>query len=809
MLEPQNLRDLIAQSDSWLTSRIILYAKERGFTPFTSTLEQAWLASIRGLSALLIAASDEGRLVSAVVAETNYECDPIALYGIEAAKRHRSRGVTLGLFLGLMKSYRQTYVDLVTGEQAPAADRRQNREIVDCFFDRMEVGFCDEWSGRPADEQFEQLRHKTQQLTNEKNKYLTIFESLKDPVILVDENGRVENVNYSALKLFGGEAAPGASYYSGVQIPTDAILGDGLLDSGDTSCERLLSTSIGPRWFDIKTQRMLDVSEKYLGAVVIMSDVTEYRSAREEAERADRAKSAFLATMSHEIRTPIHGILGLAELLRQRRLDPEQRKYVNAIARSGELLSSVVSDVLDYSKIEAGSLDLEQTEFSVSSVHESVFELMLPLVDRKPELRLVVETPTIPTMVGDPGKLRQILLNLVGNAVKFTERGVIKLSVSEIEGQGHRPMLRFEVSDTGIGIPQDRLAAIFDPFTQSDASVGRRFGGSGLGLAICHRLVDRLGGTIGVESRLGEGSLFWFTSPLQRGAIAKPATSSDAFGNDTERPFSLDLLVVEDNEVNAMVASGLLERAGHRVVIAPTGAETLALFETRDFDVVLMDLRLPDIDGLEITRRMRGTPDAAKRRTPIIALSAQALAGDIEACTAAGVNDFIGKPFKIERLQAALRRVAASASSRPSSRRPIAPIEPPPAFVNGPASPLEEPVDEAVLAEHIELLGLEQATRIVATFEESVAKIPGEIERLASSGQRQALADLAHRLKSSSMHVGLARLSDRAGALELLARSEKPDIVEPALDLAAACRGALVSLNRSFARMSKGQPANT
>ena len=190
----------------------------------------------------------------------------------------------------------------------------------------MEVGFCDEWSGRPADEQFEQLRLQNQKITNEKNKYLTIFESLRDPVILIDESGKVEIANHAALTLFAGAAAPGASYYGGARLPIGEILGEGVIEGREPAGERLLATNAGPRWFDIKTQRMLDVSEKYLGAVVILNDVSEHRRAREEAERADRAKSAFLATMSHEIRTPIHGILGLAELLSGGRLDPATKQ---------------------------------------------------------------------------------------------------------------------------------------------------------------------------------------------------------------------------------------------------------------------------------------------------------------------------------------------------------------------------------------------------------------------------------------------------------------------------------------------------
>jgi signal transduction histidine kinase/CheY-like chemotaxis protein/HPt (histidine-containing phosphotransfer) domain-containing protein len=808
MPEPRQLRDLIAGSENWLTARIIHYAKERGYTPFTSTLEQAWLASIRGLSAPLIAALDEGRPFGSVAAEADYSRDPIALYGIEAAKRHRSRGVTLGLFLGLMKSYRQTYVELVTGPDSREEDRQANRATVDSFFDRMEVGFCDEWSGRPADEQFEQLRLQNQRITNEKNKYLTIFESLRDPVILIDESGKVENANHAALTLFAGAAAPGASYYGGARLPIDEILVGGVVDWREPAGERLLTTNAGPRWFDIKTQRMLDVSEKYLGAVVILNDVSEHRRAREEAERADRAKSAFLATMSHEIRTPIHGILGLAELLSGGRLDSQQSKYVDAIARSGELLSSVVSDILDYSKIQAGVLDLERTEFELATVLEDVFGLMLPLVDRKPELQLRVEAPKVGTIVGDPGKLRQILLNLVGNAVKFSERGAVTLAVGEAAESSGRRMLRFEVSDTGIGVAPDRLEAIFDPFTQSDVTVSRRFGGSGLGLAICRRLVDRFGGEIGVESRLGEGSRFWFTMPLELSAGAAAVAPDRSAARRKRASVALDLLVVEDNEVNAMVALGLLARAGHKAVVAPTGAEALALFDSRDFDAVLMDLRLPDFDGLEVVRRMRASGDAKKSRTPIIVQSAHVLASDIEACVAAGVNEFVGKPFKLERLQAALRRTASPAALRRSARRsveaPIAPI--------APSRPLEVAadlaLDESVLAEHVDQLGFVQTARIVAAFEASVASAPAEIERLALAGERRALAAIAHRLKSSSMHVGLARLSSLAGALESCALNESQDVSGAAADLSAACRDGLASLERSFARIRERQLAN-
>jgi CheY-like chemotaxis protein/HPt (histidine-containing phosphotransfer) domain-containing protein len=257
-----------------------------------------------------------------------------------------------------------------------------------------------------------------------------------------------------------------------------------------------------------------------------------------------------------------------------------------------------------------------------------------------------------------------------------------------------------------------------------------------------------------------------------------------------------------------MVASGLLARAGHKAIIASTGAEALALFDSHDFDTVLMDLRLPDFDGLEVVRRMRAAADAKKSRTPIIVQSAHVLASDIEACVAAGVNEFVGKPFKLERLQAVLRRAASPAALRRSARRPAAAPAAtiaPPRRAEGGADAL---VDEAVLAEHVDQLGLEQTARIVAAFEASVADAPAEIERLALAGDHHALAAIAHRLKSSSMHVGLVRLSQRAGALEARALGESLDVGGPAAELAAACREGLASLEVSFARIREGQLAN-
>jgi signal transduction histidine kinase/CheY-like chemotaxis protein/HPt (histidine-containing phosphotransfer) domain-containing protein len=799
MQAEQELCDLIAGSQGWLTSRIIHYAKTRGYTPYTSTLEQAWVASICGISEPLIEAVKEGRTLYEAAATADFARDPIANYGIEVAQRHRTRGITLGLFLGLMKSYRLTYLDLVDESGLAAADKAPARSIINNFFDRMEVGFCEEWAGKSSTEQIDQLSAQNRLITNEKNKYITIFESLKDPVILVSEAGEVENMNFAAARLFTGETAPGAIYYGGAHQHTlSDLLGIDIPANGDVSGERQLETRLGRRCFDIKMQRMLDVSERHLGTVLILVDVTEYRQAKEQAEAANKAKSTFLATMSHEIRTPIHGMLGVTELLQKGKLGEEERVYVEAIARSSQLLSSVVADILDYSKIEAGVLDLERTEFSVGSVVEDVFGLMQPLVNRKPDLRILAEIPALPQVIGDPGKLRQVLLNLAGNAVKFTERGVIRIAVREVAIAPDDCRLRFDVADTGIGIDPRRIPAIFEPFTQSDNSIARRFGGSGLGLAICRRLIDRMGGVIEVDSIPGQGSLFSFTVPFERSRVTSPSKETAA-GHPADAPpaRALDVLVVEDDEVNALVAKGLLQRLGHRPRSVGTGGDAVAEVCARDYDLVLVDLRLPDMDGIEVTRRIRSLADPKAAGKPIVALSAHALRGDIQECLDAGMNDFLSKPFRSERLEAMLHRVLGVSSPHPLAS-PVA------------AEAAEQPalVDDHVLLDHAAALGAREVERIVMAFQESVEGLSDRLERAAGKGSPREVADIAHRLKSASRHVGLNQLSARAAEVERAARggSGYDHLIA---GLAVELQKSSAALDMAWQSIAARQPANT
>jgi signal transduction histidine kinase len=379
--------------------------------------------------------------------------------------------------------------------------------------------------------------------------------------------------------------------------------------------------------------------------------------ARAAAERAAGAKSSFLAAMSHEIRTPLTSVLGMADLLATEDLAERQNGYVEAIRASGRHLLTILNDILDFSRIEAERLELERIDFPLGGVLGELRSLVAPqAAERDLAVAFELDKRAPPMVRGDPTRLRQVLFNLLGNALKFTREGRISVAARETARDGKTARLRFEVRDTGVGIPPERQAALFEPFSQHDASTTRRYGGTGLGLAICKRLVEAMEGAIGVESAPGAGSLFWFEVPLEIGDPAAAAAARPAFDPGSAPP--LRVLVAEDMRMNRELLRAMLGRHGHEVTFAQDGAEAVEWAERERFDLVLMDVRMPVMDGMEAARRIRRLPSPAGS-VPILGLTANVMEAERRRCVEAGMDMVLTKPVAWPELFALFADVAA------------------------------------------------------------------------------------------------------------------------------------------------------
>ena len=935
-----SLSSYILENEPRLMERILSYAKAGGYTPYTSTLAEAWRASIQGLSEALAAAveSCEGNIPEFSPMEQPDD-DPLTAFGILEAQRHRKRGITLQMFLGLFKHYRQSYVDLIRDMDAEGETRQHLEDFVVRCFDRMELAFCTEWTAHDASSSLEELQDSNRRMTNEKNKYLTLFESQPNPVFLIDEKGALDNMNLPAARMLGLRAAPGETYSGeenslaasqrGRLIPellpwlADAL--EQFTSEAQPVCrlEAVAEMSGMAAVYEVSIARMRDISDKFPGAVLMLNDITErkqsekalreseerlramydnapmgifqstpegrylsanphlagmlgydtprelveevtsiaeqlyvdpgqrrdiqrllaeqnevrnyearrrtkdgkviwvstnMRSVRDEtgrithydgftiditerkkyeeelnktlselktifdnsqtgimylrggrklqqgnqrladilgyespdemvgismrrlhlteerfvefgeryyntlemgeqlhieyqlrrkdgtpiwcalsgkavdkgtppdpnkgviwiiddittrkrlekelvlakdmAQAANKAKSEFLANMSHEIRTPLNGVLGMMRLLQQTPLNEEQREYLEIGLNSGKGLIQIIGDILDLSKIESGMMAFREEHFSPDDFSRSVLDALRNEASRKKlAFRLDIDPGLPPALIGDTTRMRQILFNLVGNAVKFTAQGEVgvRLYAVGMANSQKELMVCWEVTDTGIGIPEDKLDVVFEPFIQVDGAHTREYGGTGLGLAIVKRLTDLMKGTVRIKSKVGVGTTIRVHVPM------KVADSAEALkkARDPAAPIAsnLRILLAEDDLSNQLVAKRMLEKQNHTVRCVKTGREALAALEKETFDLILMDVQMPEMDGPDATREIRR--DERFKDLPIIALTAHAMAGDRERFLEAKMNDYLTKPLEVEELEAVLARVMA------------------------------------------------------------------------------------------------------------------------------------------------------
>ncbi len=611
-----------------------------------------------------------------------------------------------------------------------------------------------------------------------------IFSSMAEGLVVQDTTGAIIVANAAACRILGltEEQALGrdcsdprwqATQPDGSPLPPAEQPFAATLRTGEArhGVELGIARPDGTRCLiSVNSEPVRDAAGRLIMVVSSFADVTERHqlmaslaAARDLALEASRLKSQFLANMSHEIRTPMNGIIGMTGLLLDTRLDDEQRQMAGVVQHSAQSLMTIIDDILDFSKIEAGRLHIDAMEFDLGPLVRDALALLEARIQAK-QLTLECELGTVEgaRLRGDAGRIRQVLLNLLGNAVKFTERGGVRVAVRVMADTPKRLDFRVEVHDTGIGINPEAAPRLFQPFTQADGTTTRRFGGTGLGLAISRQLIELMGGEIGYESAPVQGSLFWFRLSLARvsPAPAAPCVAETAPSAALTPGAGLRVLLAEDNATNQTVACKMLERLGHQVDVAADGEVALARLKEKRFDVVLMDCQMPVLDGYETVQRIRaGAVPGLDPRIPVIALTAYAMPEDRQKCRRAGMDDYLAKPLRPNELAEALARCGFPSQQTTAAKAAPAGIDP-------------GVLDPRQLAQLQQLPGREKASlldELVAMFLNETPGRLAEIGGFADQHEQAALVSAVHRLAGSAANLGAPGLQAAALAAETAA----------------------------------------
>jgi PAS domain S-box-containing protein len=644
-------------------------------------------------------------------------------------------------------------------------------------------------------------KNAEREAARQRSRFDALFDMISDGILICDPGtGKYLEVNQAACRMF--------------RYPRSELLG---LDIGDLSSgippytlggalqrnmlwkedqteiiEWQSKTKDGALFWSEVSMRLVRFGEAP-AVLAVVRDISARKLAeqnlvalKESAESANRAKSEFLALMSHEIRTPMNGVLGMNGLLLETDLRPPQRKMAETVRDSAQALLHLLDDILDVTKLEAGQVTLENVLFDLTTVVEKVVELMGPRAAHKGvALNLNVNASARGAFQGAPHSFRQILLNLVANAIKFTERGAVEIVIAEVRFDDSRERLRVEVRDTGIGVSAEAKQRLFMPYVQADPTIARRFGGTGLGLSIARKLVELMGGEIGVLDRLGGGSIFWFEIALRRAALGESGPRANRAPGliGAGEPKCGRILVAEDDPVNAEVAMLILTTSGYRVEIARDGHEAVAAARASDFDLILMDMRMPGMDGLAAAREIRALP-ASRGRTPILALTANAMASDRRLCLEAGMDDFVTKPLAPNKLRDAVARWMDGGS--------------PKAAGEGASSSEATVIDHAVIDELRLMMTERELAALVHKLvdREDAVRVPQWPTTLTTA----EIAEEAHKIVSSAGALGARRVQTIAGRLESACREGHSAAISGLVeDLARASIEACAALLRLVA----------